>query len=137
MEGLVTSSDPEFSAYRPGLVVVQSVVRDAYESGRDFDFRVPPSGYKMRWADRVEEYASFDIACSAKGVRYVTGLRLCHWGATARRSVVTLSQIISPQGYAAVRSGMYAAVPRQCGRDLSEHVRRLCSHLRSHLRDRS
>lgn len=66
MEGLVTSYDPEFSAYRPGLVLVQAVVRDAYENGLDFDFRLSPSGYKMRWADRVEEYASFDIACSAK-----------------------------------------------------------------------
>lgn len=132
IEGLVTSYDPDFAAFSPGLVLVQAVVRDAYESGLDFDFRLPIDEYKMRWADRVDDYVSFDIASSAKGVRYVARLQLRHVGSSARHRVMTLSQVVSPQGYAAARSGKYSAVPLQLGRDLGEHARRL----RTYLRDR-
>lgn len=130
LEGLVTSYDPGFAAYTPGLVLVQAAVKDAYENRLDFDFRLTTDEYKMRWADRVDEHASLDIACSPRGLWYVTRLRLRHGGRSARRRAQAISRAACPQGYAAARGGDYAAVPRQVGRDVGQHLQRLRSSLR-------
>jgi CelD/BcsL family acetyltransferase involved in cellulose biosynthesis len=68
MEYLVTGyDDARFGAFSPGHLLVEDCARWAIHRGLDLDLGIGEADYKLRWADRREEYTTYVVATSWAG----------------------------------------------------------------------
>jgi CelD/BcsL family acetyltransferase involved in cellulose biosynthesis len=75
VEYYLTAYDDAWSACSPGAVLLEHIVRWAFDRGLDFDFRVGAQPYKFRWAKRVGETVNWDIATGLRGLPALACLR--------------------------------------------------------------
>jgi len=67
MEYLVTGYDARFAGFSPGFLLVEDCARWAMDRRLDLDLGIAEAAYKLRWADRCEEYSSYVLASSWGG----------------------------------------------------------------------
>ena len=77
--------NPQFSAYSPGFLLLENIARSAHGRGRNFDFRITPEAYKLRWADCKLDYRTFIIALTPAGYATVLRAVLRSWTLPVRR----------------------------------------------------
>ncbi|MGJ7039982.1 CelD/BcsL family acetyltransferase involved in cellulose biosynthesis [Shinella sp. BE166] len=70
-EMLVTSFDPAYSQFSPGMLLIEDVVRWSYDHGLNFDMRPLWLGYKERWANCTTPVITYRVPLTWKG-----GIRL-------------------------------------------------------------
>ena len=74
-EYVVTTYDPAYRDFSPGMLLIQDCARLAMSRGLDLDFRLTQEDYKARWADREDRYDTFIIACTPVGAAVVAAER--------------------------------------------------------------
>lgn len=74
-EFFVTTYDPAYASYSPGLLVLDDVVDLACARGLDVDLRLTTDTYKLRWADRFEPRETLFVALTARGWPHVAAAR--------------------------------------------------------------
>ncbi|SIT42825.1 Protein involved in cellulose biosynthesis (CelD)-like protein [Paraburkholderia ribeironis] len=67
IEYYITTYDEAYAAFSVGNLLVDSIVRWAYASGRDFDFRPYFSAYKERWSNRETWHESHSVMLTLRG----------------------------------------------------------------------
>lgn len=75
-EYVLTTYDPAFRDFSPGMLLIQECARLAMSRSLDLDFRLTQEDYKTRWADREDRYDTFIIACTPLGVAVVAAERI-------------------------------------------------------------
>ncbi|MGT2472192.1 GNAT family N-acetyltransferase [Paraburkholderia terrae] len=108
VKGLITGFDEEFSKYSPGHLVVEHMVKWAYDHNFDFDFGVGTEPFKAYWSRNNEsQYASVEIPASAWGRVALSAKRLLHMKAASPPfSWFKGGKVSSPaNGNAALRNG--------------------------------
>lgn len=68
LEGFMMAFDPSLAKLAPGNVLMEECVRAAFAAGCDFDFRIDPFDYKLRWADQERTHHTQVVPCTARGV---------------------------------------------------------------------
>lgn len=71
LEGFMIATDDDASKLAPGNVLMEECVRHAFEMGCDFDFRIDPFDYKLRWTDEQVARHSLLFPCTVRGVPHV------------------------------------------------------------------
>jgi CelD/BcsL family acetyltransferase involved in cellulose biosynthesis len=72
MEPTIAAFDPQFSRMSPGNLLIAEWTALAVSRGVDLDFRITQEAYKLRWSDRFDRFDSYVIACTPKGVAWVS-----------------------------------------------------------------
>jgi CelD/BcsL family acetyltransferase involved in cellulose biosynthesis len=86
VKGLITGFNEEFSKYSPGQLVVEHMVKWAYDHSFDFDFGVGTEPFKAYWSrNTASQYASVEIPANAWGRVAVNAKRLLHGNAASSR----------------------------------------------------
>lgn len=67
IEYFITTYDEAYGAYSVGGLLVDSIVRWAHASGRDFDFRPLFADYKARWSNREHWHESHLVMLTVRG----------------------------------------------------------------------
>jgi CelD/BcsL family acetyltransferase involved in cellulose biosynthesis len=67
IEMLVTSFDPAYSRFSPGMLLIEDVVRWSYNHGLSFDMRPLWLGYKERWANSTTLVITYRVPLTRKG----------------------------------------------------------------------
>ncbi len=67
-EFYIVANDPAYNAVSPGNVLIEHLVRWAYDRGLTFDFRMVAASYKERWSNATTHWTSFRIACTWRGL---------------------------------------------------------------------
>lgn len=67
IEYFITTYDEAYAAWSVGNLLVDSIVRWAHTSGRDFDFRPFFSTYKERWSNHKSWYESHFVILTLRG----------------------------------------------------------------------
>jgi CelD/BcsL family acetyltransferase involved in cellulose biosynthesis len=67
IEYFITTYDETYAACSVGNLLVDSIVRWAHTSGRDFDFRPFFSTYKERWSNHTTWYESHFVILTLRG----------------------------------------------------------------------
>lgn len=67
IEMLVTSFDPDYSRFSPGMLLIEDVVRWSYNHGLSFDMRPLWLEYKERWANATAPVISYRVPLTWKG----------------------------------------------------------------------
>ncbi|MEM5326411.1 GNAT family N-acetyltransferase [Paraburkholderia sp. JHI2823] len=67
IEYFITTYDESYAACSVGNLIVDSMVRWAHASGRDFDFRPFFSAYKARWTNQKSRYESHFVILTLRG----------------------------------------------------------------------
>ena len=67
IEYFITTYDESYAACSVGNLIVDSMVRWAHASGRDFDFRPFFSAYKERWTNQKSWYESRFVILTLRG----------------------------------------------------------------------
>lgn len=96
-EFFVTTYDPEFSAYSPGLLVLDAVVDHACEHELDVDLRLTTDSYKLRWADRFEDRRTLFIALTGSGRRAVLATNVTQRVRQVRKRAAALIRKMRPR----------------------------------------
>lgn len=68
VEYYITTYDPKWSVYSPGKVLVLKIAGWAFDSGRNFDFRMTAAAYKDSWANAERTVVSAMIAATPMGL---------------------------------------------------------------------
>ena len=67
VEALIRTYDPTWSRYSPGDILLQEIVRWAFEHGLDYDFRLGNESYKAKWARMDAGIFSCRMALNVRG----------------------------------------------------------------------
>jgi len=67
LEYFVISYAPEFARYSVGNLLLEFLVKWAYDHGRDFDFRPLYADYKARWSNCRSWHETVTVVLSARG----------------------------------------------------------------------
>ncbi|MBP0590960.1 GNAT family N-acetyltransferase [Paraburkholderia sp. LEh10] len=79
VKGLITGFDEAFSKFSPGHLVVEHMVKWAYDHNFNFDFGVGTEPFKAYWSrDNATKYASMEIPVNTWGRLALSGKRLLH-----------------------------------------------------------
>lgn len=76
LEYFVTAFDPAYAAFSPGSLWLEDCVRWCIPRRLDFDFRMIHFPYKLRWADRLDRYEGYSVACTPVGLLEIGRMRL-------------------------------------------------------------
>lgn len=76
VEGYVSAYDRAWRACAPGNVLIEHVVRWAFERGLDVDFRIGDQPYKEKWADHRIDTVTWHVATSLRGLPVVLRPRM-------------------------------------------------------------
>lgn len=71
-EMMVTSFDPEYGRYSPGMLLIEDVTQWSFEHGLTFDMRPLRLEYKERWANTLTQRISYTSPLTWKGVIILT-----------------------------------------------------------------
>jgi CelD/BcsL family acetyltransferase involved in cellulose biosynthesis len=86
VKGLITGFNEDFSKYSPGHLVVEHMVKWAYDNSFDFDFGVGTEPFKAYWSrNNASQYASVEIPANTWGRVAVNARKLIHRNATGSR----------------------------------------------------
>jgi len=69
---MVTSFDPEYGRYSPGMLLIEDVTQWSFENGLTFDMRPLRLEYKERWANTLTQRISYTSPLTWKGVIILT-----------------------------------------------------------------
>jgi CelD/BcsL family acetyltransferase involved in cellulose biosynthesis len=67
VESLIATYDDRYSRFSVGNIVNDECLRWALERGLDFDFRLGDQSFKLVWAKRQRDIASFQVLTGARG----------------------------------------------------------------------
>lgn len=92
IEMLVTSFDPEYARFSPGMLLIEDVVRWGYAHGLSFDMRPLWLEYKERWANETVTVTTFRAPLTPKGLVFLLPLYAKFRFKKSVRSVLTAQQ---------------------------------------------
>jgi CelD/BcsL family acetyltransferase involved in cellulose biosynthesis len=69
--GLITTFDPGYHRFSPGMLIVQDVARWAFDHGLQFGLMVNRALEKERWATRVSHRVAYQLAHTPYGIGFM------------------------------------------------------------------
>ncbi|MFI4950290.1 MAG: GNAT family N-acetyltransferase [Caulobacterales bacterium] len=97
LEYFVTAFDTTYAAFSPGGLWLEECVRWCIPRRLDFDFRMMQFAYKLRWADRMDRYEGYSIACTPAGLLEIGRMKLLPLLSAARARVRPVRQWLRRQ----------------------------------------
>jgi CelD/BcsL family acetyltransferase involved in cellulose biosynthesis len=76
VEALVRTYDPKWSRRSPGDILLQEVMRWAFERGLDYDFRLGNESYKAKWTRNTADVFTCRVGLNLRGLMAVWFWRL-------------------------------------------------------------
>ena len=67
-EYYMTAYNEKYARYSPGNILLEELVKVAFERKKAFDFRITHDAYKLRWTDSLVQYHRYSLAFSRVGV---------------------------------------------------------------------
>lgn len=96
-EMMVTSFDPEYGRFSPGMLLIEDVTQWSFENGLTFDMRPLRLEYKERWANTLTQRISYTSPLTWKGVIILAPALLKF------RAIKLLKAALNPNQRAAIR----------------------------------
>jgi CelD/BcsL family acetyltransferase involved in cellulose biosynthesis len=96
--GLITTFDPTYHSYSPGMLIVQAVAHWAFDRELVFGLMVNRALEKERWANRVTAREAYQIALTLPGLAFIIPRTVSEFGLWLRKVIVGrgLKVIFSP-----------------------------------------
>lgn len=85
IEFFAMCTDPAYSAFSPGHLLLDALVDLGAKRGQDIDLRITQDGYKLRWADDFEDRETIVVASNFAGARIVAAKKLRTMKSAARK----------------------------------------------------
>src|SRR5262249_15822689 len=71
IEYLIPAFDPAYAKYSPGQLLIEDILKWAFERRLDLDFRLGNQPYKETWANSTSEAVSYQFVISLRGAAFV------------------------------------------------------------------
>ncbi len=125
LEGFVIAFDESLPRLGPGNVLMEECVHRAFDDGLDFDFRIDPFAYKLRWTDTEVVHHTQLVPCTVRGVPYVASNHVRRARQAAGRAVAPwLARRLPTATKARAQQAPRRDVARALARDVSTAAQR-------------
>ena len=72
IEMFIDVFNPEWSQYSPGRLLLEDQLKEAYDRGLQYDFRIGDEAYKFQWSNSNENYINAKYASTLLGAIFVS-----------------------------------------------------------------